>query len=206
MRYRLLIFDFDGTLADTYPAFEVAIAEAIPKFGLRSVTAEETRKLRAMSARAVISYIGLPMWKVPKVGKFVRDVMAAHPVRLFDGMEAALRQIAAAGVKLAVVSSNSEENVRRGLGPDLAALFEMFDCGASIFGKAAKFRSVAKHTGIALGEALAIGDELRDAEAAKSAKVAFGAVAWGYSDLQALQQSAPAEVFHTRADLLCLLS
>lgn len=204
MRYRLLIFDFDGTLADTFPAFEVAIAEAIPKFGLRPVTAEETRQLRGMSAREVIRYLGLPMWKVPKVGRFVREVMAAHPLRLFDGTETALRQIAAAGVKLAVVSSNSEENVRRGLGRDLAALFEVFDCGASIFGKAAKFRSVAKRTGIAPGDVLAIGDELRDADAAKLAKVAFGAVAWGYSDPQALQQAAPAEVFHTRADLLRL--
>ena len=206
VRYRLLIFDFDGTLADTFPAFQAAFREAIPRFGLRRVEPSDFARLRGMGAREVIRFLGLPMWQVPQVGQFVREVMGGRPVRLFDGMEDALRQLAAAGVKLAVVSSNSEENVRRGLGPALAGLFEAFDCGASLFGKAAKFRRVAKRTACKLGEVLAIGDELRDAEAAKSAKMAFGAVAWGFTELTSLEQGASAEVFHAPGDLLRLLA
>src|SRR6187401_2679699 len=103
MRYRLLIFDFDGTLADTFPAFQLAFQEAIPRFGLREVGAVELSRLRGMGVREVIRYLGLPMWKVPRVGKFVRVVMASHPVLLFAGMYGVLRRLAGAGIALAVV-------------------------------------------------------------------------------------------------------
>lgn len=204
VRYRLLIFDFDGTLADSFPAFEQAFGEAISRFGLRAVDVADIPRLRAMDAREIIRDLGLPLWKVPRVGKFVRERMAARPLCLFAGMERILRELARLGMKLTVVSSNSETNVRAALGPELSALFTTFDCGASLFGKAAKFRAVLRRTGIACEEALAVGDELRDAEAATAAGLAFGAVAWGYTDLAALQRSTPAEVFCEPADLLRL--
>lgn len=205
MRYRLLIFDFDGTLADSFPAFQVVFQEAIARFGLRPVGEDELPTLRGQSAREVIRYLGLPMWKVPRVGKYVREAMAAHPVPLFAGMEEVLRQLASRGVQLAVVSSNSEANVRAVLGPELAGLFATFDCGASLFGKASKFRRVLKQTGRAPREVLTIGDELRDAEAAQAAGLDFGAVSWGYTALAGLERSKPAVVFREPSELLDLL-
>ena len=52
-----------------------------------------------------------------------------------------------------MVSSDSESNVRRALGDD-AALISQFACGASMFGKAAKFKAVLKRTGIAAADAI----------------------------------------------------
>jgi phosphoglycolate phosphatase len=96
---------------------------------------------------------------------------------------------------LAVVSSNTHANVRGVLGPEIAALFKYYECGASIFGKKAKFHKILKHSGIPHYEAICIGDEIRDCEAARSENIAFGAVAWGYTRLEALQAHAPDEVF-----------
>lgn len=204
MRYRLLIFDFDGTLADSFPAFQNAFREAIPRFGLRDVSVEELPSLRGKSAREVIDHLGLPMWKVPRVGKFVREAMAAQPVALFPGIVEALQALAAAGVRLALVSSNSETNVRAVLGAS-ASLFACFECGASMFGKARRFRRVVRQAGCDSAQALAIGDEVRDVEAARAAKIDFGAVTWGYTDGAALERESPAFVFRDRSDLLALL-
>lgn len=204
MRYRLLIFDFDGTLADTYPAFERALDAAIPHFGLRTVSPEDVAHLRTLSAREIISHLGIPLWKVPAVGKFIRERMAAEPLQLFPGIAQALRILSSAALTLAIVSSNSEANVRRVLGPDLSALVAAFDCGTSLFGKSSRFKKVIKRTGHTAAETLTIGDELRDAEAAATAGIDFGAVAWGYTTLAGLERTKPKEIFRTSADLLAL--
>ncbi|MCZ7657424.1 MAG: HAD family hydrolase, partial [Xanthobacteraceae bacterium] len=85
--------------------------------------------------------------------------------------------------------------MRATLGAANAARIDVFACGASLFGKAAKFRAVLKQTGIAAGAGIAIGDEMRDAEAAAAAGIAFGAVAWGYAAADALAGTKPAVLF-----------
>jgi phosphoglycolate phosphatase len=111
-----------------------------------------------------------------------------------------LQELSQAGVIMAMVSSDSGSNVRRALG-DHAALMSQFACGASMFGKAAKFRAVLKRTGIAAADAIAIGDEVRDGEAAAQAGIDFGAVSWGYARPEAMKQLSPAVVFDSVADI-----
>ncbi len=62
-----------------------------------------------------------------------------------------LESVAAAGVRIAVVSSNREDVIRRVLGADLSAAVTDFDCGAAIFGKATKFRRVVRRAGVDAG-------------------------------------------------------
>jgi phosphoglycolate phosphatase len=96
---------------------------------------------------------------------------------------------------LAVVSSDHEANVRRALGPDNAGLIAHYACGASLFGKASKFKQVLKRAGMAAGQAIAIGDEVRDIEAARKAGIRSGAVTWGYATPEALRQHGADEMF-----------
>ena len=101
---------------------------------------------------------------------------------------------------LALVTSDNEANARRQLG-DSAALFSDFDCGASLFGKTAKFRRVVKRAGVAPAQAIAIGDEVRDIEAARAAGIACAAVTWGYAAPEALRAHAPDRVFGRMEDI-----
>lgn len=197
MRYRLLIFDFDGTLADSFPHFVDHVRQMVEHFGLRPIGAEALDELRRCSAAEVIKYLGLPTWKIPLVGRYVRRLMAADAARteLFPGVNDALQRLASQGVTLAIVSSNTEANIRLILGPENARLIGTYQCGASLFGKAAKFRKVLRETGVSPPQALAIGDEIRDLEAADKARIAFGAVAWGYTKVESLRAFAPAFIF-----------
>ncbi len=89
----------------------------------------------------------------------------------------------------------TQANARRQLGDANAALFSDFACGASLFGKAAKFRHVLGRAGVQAQHAIAIGDEVRDIEAARAAGIACAAVTWGYAAPEALSAHQPDMVF-----------
>ena len=102
----------------------------------------------------------------------------------------------------AIVSSNSRSNVLKILGPETAALFSQFECGASLFDKLPKIRKVLAATGVAREHVMLIGDEIRDAKVSAEAGVAFGAVAWGFNNIDVLLAEKPRQVFRQVADLL----
>ena len=204
MACRLIIFDFDGTLADSFPWFSGVFNQVAARFRFRQVDEAEGARLRGMSARAIIRHLGVPGWKVPLIAMHMRRLMSAEIDRipLFPGVEPLLRELARRGVAIAVVSSNSEANVRRVLGPELAGLVSRYACGASLFDKHAKFRRLLTASRVPPSEVLAVGDELRDLEAARQAGVAFGAATWGYTTGEAMRAAGPEWVFAEVADIL----
>lgn len=200
MQYKLAIFDFDGTLADSFPFFTSVFDRLAQRHGFRSVAPEEVDQLRRLNARQIMTHLGMPAWKLPIVAKnFINLMSDAESVPLFDGVSGLLAHLADEGIVLAIVSSNSYENVARVLGPQNMQRVTHFECGVSIFGKRSRIRKVLKNSGIRSFEAIYIGDQATDLEAARAEKVAFGAVSWGYGDVEALKALAPDALF-TRTD------
>jgi len=182
MRYNLGIFDLDGTLVDTFPWFLRHVNDVADRFGFRRIAENEIEALRRTGSREILRRLDVSVWKLPAIARHMRRLKAAHAgdIALFPGVEAMLRELRDGGVRLALVTSDSEANARRQLGQANAALFSDFACGASLFGKAAKFRRVLKRARVDPGAAIAIGDEVRDIEAARAAGIACAAVTWGY--------------------------
>jgi phosphoglycolate phosphatase len=203
MTYRLAMFDFDGTLADSIPFFLSVFNTVADRHAFRRIDVERAGELRHLGVRQMMDHVGMPAWKLPLASKTFMAMMrdSAHAISLFDGIADALRHLHDHGVLLPVVSSNSEHNVRTVLGPELAALIRRFDCGMSVFGKASRIRAVLKACGVAPADALYIGDQALDAEAARKAGVAFGAVHWGYATIEALRAQACVIEFVTPVEL-----
>ncbi|OWZ92415.1 hypothetical protein B9J07_18325 [Sinorhizobium sp. LM21] len=196
MTYEFAIFDFDGTLADTAASFMTACNAAARRYGFRELSVEEFQSLRTMGSREIIAHLGVPVWKLPQIATFMRRAMAteAASVRLFPGAAQLLWKLKAAGIGIAIVSSNAEQGIRAALG-EAAATIDLFECGAALFGKAQHFKRAIRHSGLDAARILAIGDEARDIEAARKAGVAAGAVAWGYADPVFLQGLGPDRFF-----------
>jgi phosphoglycolate phosphatase len=197
-RYRLAIFDFDGTLADSLPWFRASFQDMIARFDLAPVPAEEMEALRGMTAREIMVRLNVSTWQLPAIVSDMRKrkLAAASETSLFAGIPAMLSDLQRLGIKTAIVSSDSEASVRQVLGPT-TALITRLDCGAAVFGKHWKFRRVARKLGAKPSDTICIGDEIRDIEAAKTVGMDSGAVAWGYALPSALQAAGPTYLFNS---------
>lgn len=194
--YRLVVFDFDGTLADSFPWFAGVINGVADRYGFARIAAHETETLRGMDARGIVRHLGIPAWKLPLITRHMhrlaaRDIAA---IRLFPGVPDLLADLDGAALRLGIASSNREATIRRALGPE-ARRFTHYACGAALFGKARRLRALIRDAGVAPSDTLYVGDEIRDHQAASEAGCAFGAVTWGYTRADALAARGPAHVF-----------
>ncbi len=197
LRYDLVVFDFDGTLADSLTWFRTALSDVVEKHGLTPICAQRAEALRGMAPKAIMDELGIPTWKLPFIAADVRGRAAENvdQITLFDGIAELLGELRGSGSMIAVVSSNGEDAIRQVLGPELTAHISHFACGAALFGKAAVFRKVVKKAGSTPARTLCVGDEVRDIDAAREAGCDCGAVTWGFATREILEASAPDHAF-----------
>lgn len=200
MKFPLVIFDFDGTLADTFPWFLKVMNVAAEKFRFKKLAPGEQEALRGLENREVLKYLEVPMWKLPAISKEMRRMAEQEPIPLFPGTADLLANLKAQGHTLGIVTSNSRVNLERILGANARHIDE-WECGASLFGKKSKLKKLIKRSGKNPAEAVYIGDELRDADAAAESGIAFGAVAWGFALPSALKNKNPALFFEEMSEI-----
>lgn len=202
-RFELVIFDFDGTLADSGDWFLSIADELADRFNFRRVAPAEIEGLRGQSTRQVLRYLRISRWKLPAMARYIHKRLADEIVKinLFDGVTDLLRALSQNGVRLALVTSNSENNARAVLGEANLALFEQLECGASLFGKAPRYRRVLKRMRVSAADALSIGDETRDIIASRKAGLTSAGVLWGYAARDALAAAEPDTLFTSPRDV-----
>src|SRR3954451_14893141 len=92
MTYKLVLFDFDGTLADTFPWFSRVLNGVADRFGFKRIEDGEGETLRCLSAQEIIAHLGVPGWKLPLIARHMRRLAAEHrdEIRLFAGVDCML--------------------------------------------------------------------------------------------------------------------
>lgn len=208
MPYKLVIFDFDGTLADSAACSLEIFNETAEQFRFRKVNPDEIEELRGLNSREIIRRLGVPIWKLPLIARHMRRLAAekAHRTALFPGIAPMIEDLARHGLRIVVLSSNAETTIRLVLGESLAASIDEFECGISLFGKARGIRRILKRCGIARSEAILIGDETRDMEAALKARIPAAAVFWGYATPAAFETFSLTATFSTVEEMAEFLS
>lgn len=203
--FDLVVFDFDGTLADSAAWMTRTLPRICDEFGLTRLDADEIEKLRGQSSREILRHMHIPPWKLPAIAARMRKLSAdeAASIPLFEGAPDLLATLKARGFSLGVASSNSVVTIREVLGPGPAGQIDFFECAIELFGKAARLRRIARVAGIPPQRAIYIGDETRDIEAAKLAGFGSGAVLWGYATSEAPPGLSPMHSFCSIEDLTC---
>jgi phosphoglycolate phosphatase len=205
-----VLFDFDGTLADTAADLSRALNRLRSARGLAELALEQLRPHASAGARGLI---GAGLGVAPEDARYgaLREAFLEHyendicvDTRLFPGMIELLAAIEARRLRWGIVTNKSTYLTRllvRELGLD--ARVACVVCGDTTPHQKpnpAPLVHAANELALAPRECVYLGDDLRDMQAARSAGMRCVAVEWGYgSGLHAWNADA---VIARPADLL----
>jgi phosphoglycolate phosphatase-like HAD superfamily hydrolase len=203
MQNDTLIFDFDGTIADSLTMTIDIFRDLTGWQGAR--TPEEIAIFRRMPLRKVIKEVKVPLYQVPSLLMRGRKVMTSRitEVAVFPGMAPVIKTLHAEGHRMLVMSSNSTQNVEKFLHHHkLYTYFDGIYGGVGLLNKAASIRRVTRLNNIDRTHCVYIGDEQRDIEGAHRAHIKVIAVSWGYNDPVLLKKHRPTALAETPTDIL----
>lgn len=201
---KVIIFDFDGTIADTLDAL-VSIANCFAvEFGYVPITPEQLTLLRNLSSREILRNSGVSLLKIPFLVKKVKAELKNKIPELkpIPGMKEALLELHHHGYQLGIITSNSKENVTAFLKiNELDNLFAFIYSGVTIFGKTTIINNLLKQKQLQSQQVIYVGDETRDITASKKANIKVIAVGWGFNSPEVLAKQNPDFLIHHPREL-----
>lgn len=203
----ILLFDFDGTLADTL-AEAVAIINRIgPEYNLKKINSEELAKLRKMSAREVIKYSGLPLLQIPFIISRVKNELRKNIEKIEPAkdIKKVIEELSNDKYEMGIVTSNLKESVEKFLENHDINFFSYIHSENNIFGKGQVLKKVMDEQGLDPGEVIYFGDEVRDIDAARSAGIRIISVSWGFNAEEKLREHNPDWLIHSPEEILRIL-
>jgi phosphoglycolate phosphatase len=208
---RTVVFDLDGTLVDTAPDLIAALNYVLDREGLPPLPFEPARNMIGAGARKLIER-GLEVegrvTSADVLNRLTRDFIdyyAAHIAeasRPFEGLEAALDDLAAQGCRFAVCTNKLEWLSKRLL--DQLGLSGRFSaiCGADTFGVAKPDPIILQQTVAQAGGSIAatimVGDAGPDVGVARRAGVPVIGVEFGYTDVPIVELKPDRLIGHMR--------
>lgn len=207
-RPRLILFDFDGTLADTLLLGLEILNRLSVEFGFKPLPPAELGSARDLSTRQLMKRLGIRRIKLPRISKRGTEEMGKQieSIQAFAGIAELLAGLHTQGYRLGVLTSNSEENVARFLAKQRLETFEFIKSSSKLLGKGSVLRRIMREHKIKPREILFIGDELRDIEAAQETGVHMAAATWGYNSRAALESAAPDHIVEAPFQIAELLA
>jgi phosphoglycolate phosphatase len=208
MAYRTIIFDFDGTLADTLEESRRIYNLLAVDYSLREVLAEELPQLRNFSLLELLDHLGIPKRRVPTLLSRGTSMMRSNISRLplIPGIGEILPEMRSGAKSFGVLTSNAEENVDLFLkAHGLREHFDFISSTSRLTGKSGHLRAIRKTFSLHAEEMLYVGDEIRDIKAAKKAGIAMAAVTWGFNSAESLAAESPEHLVREPHELLKLV-
>jgi HAD superfamily hydrolase (TIGR01509 family) len=190
---KVIIFDFDGTLADTIDILLSITNRLSAEFGFKSATKEELAQLSNLNSWQILQYSGISIFKFPLlIRRLKAELHSEVPhIQLFPGIKEVLLELKKCGFQLGIITSNSRENVWTSLEKNgLQSLFTFIYSG-STFGKHKVINKWLRRENINPEQVVYVGDEIRDIDAAKKTGIKVIAVGWGFNSQEALAAQNP---------------
>jgi len=188
MRSRAVLFDLDGTLADTAPDLAAALNRLRADQGLEPVPLERLRPFASAGARGLV-HAGFGVKPGDADYASLREAFleayaerTCAETRLFPGIAELLEELARRSIAWGVVTNKATRFTERILGA-LGLVPDCVVCGDTtehLKPHPAPMRHALEQLALPAGECLYLGDDLRDMQAARAVGMRAVAVQWGY--------------------------
>jgi len=197
-----IIFDFDGTLADSFDYVADFLAR---EAGIKHLSDEQRHELRGLSVSGMCRSLGFRWYDSPRLF-FKGQSRMRHAIRhleSFDHLPQLIHKLHNEGHELFILSTNSLRNIKHFLRHKkiYKEFLEIYG-GVGMFGKGPALRQLLRDQEIDHKQALYICDEVRDIEAAKAAEIRSVAVSWGFASRDGLEAAKPTKLVDHPDELL----
>lgn len=200
-----IIFDFDGTIVDSFDYFANFLAKQAEKYPL---SAEDREALNGLTLAKGARFLGHAWWQLPILYLQGLRAIEREPehVHIFAGMDRVIEKLHHEGHRLFVVSSNSTSMIGQFLKRhSLDHYFVDYYGRVVVFGKSPALRRLMRQQKLDPKECVYVGDEPRDVNAARGAGMRCIAVTWGYTHESTLAATHPDMLVDTPQALLKIL-
>jgi phosphoglycolate phosphatase len=205
-RVQFVVFDFDGTLADSKNVAISVINQLAARHKYKPVSPEALEELRKLTIAERCKMLGWPVYKLPLLAAELYRLYkhSLHEVNLFPGIRELLTELQRNNILVAILSSNSEQNIRTFLQANNLEFVQHVICSNRIFGKDKMLRKFLKTHRLQPENVLYAGDEVRDVVACKKCGIPIAWVSWGFDSRELVQPENPDFIVHSPADILNL--
>lgn len=203
---KTILFDLDGTLINSLPAYILAFQQNIREVTGREISAEELTSRISVPTPRILSYYAPPE-QIPGMVTRHNELMRRHAGRItfYPGVPEALRSLHAAGLKLGVVTSQIEGEIATARAAmnveDLIDVWINSDMVAHPKPAPDPVLLALEMLGTTAETAMMVGDSIYDLGAGRAAGVRTAAVTWGFTELPALLAAGPDLVLRDPAEL-----
>lgn len=188
-----LLFDFDGTIADSIKPMFGLLNKIAPRFNKNPVSWEEFEQLRDMSISQIVKKLKLPMGKLALALPMILNEYhkIVDTLELFPGIRNLLESLSEMGVGFALLSSNRDENVNSFLDKYELKGFDWVEGTDGVLAKQRRLAKMIRKHKLNKDNLFYVGDEYRDIQAARHCKVKIISVSWGLHTRTHLQAANP---------------
>lgn len=190
-----LIFDFDGTIADTLAAIVRITNRIAPEYGYSPTTPEKLKYYQSLSTQEMLKQAEIPLFRLPFLLRRVRHELGIelNKVPIAPDLTDTLHDLLAANHRLMIMSSNSQRNIQSFLAiHGLSNVFESIQGGVGLLSKSRTLKRIVQKGSIDFSQVIYVGDETRDVDASHQTGILIAAVTWGFSSREALAAQKPA--------------
>ncbi len=205
---KYIVFDFDGTLVDSKSVFISVFNQLAVKYKLKRMEVDNIDYLRQLSIKERCQYLGLPLYRLPFLSTEFLSLYknSMKEVLLIEGIKNLLEELSQQGYALAIISSNSENNIRSFLQANHIHGIKLIYSARNIFGKDKVIKRFLKTYHLSNQEVIYVGDEARDIVACQKNGIKVIWVNWGYDIPEVASKEKPDFVANSPAEILEILN
>lgn len=199
-----IIFDFDGTLANSLDLLLRLYNENAPKIGYLPIETEDFPTLRRLGYKKAMKAKKVKMRMIPNMFMTLSRQMRSrmHEVKPYRGVVPMLRRLKSEGYSIGVLTSNQANIVIDFFAAHDFPEFDFIVSERTLFGKDRAIKRILRRFKLLREQVIYVGDEPRDVAASRKAGISVVGVSWGLAGNDGYGKDLPDKLIDKPTELL----